>query len=140
MLVLQILKREIMHLKRPEGLNIVPFIDIMLVLLAIVLTISTFIAQGKIKVDLPPSTSSVQQKENTNSLEITIDSSNKLFIKEKEVDIALLKEEILKTDNKDEIVVFGDLKSDFGRFIEVVDILKEKGHENFQIVTKHEKK
>ena len=129
-----------MRLKRVDGLNVVPFIDIMLVLLAIVLTISTFIAQGKIKVDLPSSSSSMQQKENIQSFEITINSENKLFIKEQEVDLASLKDEILKIDNQDEIVIFGDSKSDFGRFIEVVDILKEKGHENFQIVTKYEKK
>ena len=35
-----------------DGLNIVPFIDIMLVLLAIVLSVSTFIAQSGIKVEL----------------------------------------------------------------------------------------
>ncbi|MEE9104639.1 biopolymer transporter ExbD, partial [Helicobacter pylori] len=40
-------------IRRGDGLNIVPFIDIMLVLLAIVLSVSTFIAQGKIKVNLP---------------------------------------------------------------------------------------
>lgn len=40
-------------IRRGDGLNVVPFIDIMLVLLAIVLSISTFIAQGKIKVNLP---------------------------------------------------------------------------------------
>ena len=39
--------------KRAEGLNIVPFIDVMLVLLAIVLSVSTFIAQGKIPINLP---------------------------------------------------------------------------------------
>ncbi len=36
---------------------IVPFIDIMLVLLCIVLSISSFIAQGKIEVHLPASSS-----------------------------------------------------------------------------------
>ena len=41
------------------GLNIVPFIDIMLVLLAIVLSISTFIANGQIKVDLPTAKNAV---------------------------------------------------------------------------------
>ena len=43
------------RLPRNEGLNVVPFIDIMLVLLAIVLSISTFIAYGHIKVELPKS-------------------------------------------------------------------------------------
>lgn len=44
-----------LKLPKNEGLNIVPFIDIMLVLLAIVLSISTFIAHGKIQISLPSS-------------------------------------------------------------------------------------
>ena len=44
-------------LKRPEGINVVPLIDVMLVLLAIVLTISTFVASGAIKLDLPKAAS-----------------------------------------------------------------------------------
>ena len=46
-----------------ESLNIVPFIDIMLVLLAIVLSVSTFIAQGKIQIELPQSANQEQQKD-----------------------------------------------------------------------------
>ncbi|WP_334096382.1 biopolymer transporter ExbD, partial [Helicobacter typhlonius] len=42
-----------MRIPKKDGLNIVPFIDVMLVLLAIVLSVSTFIAQGQIKVELP---------------------------------------------------------------------------------------
>ena len=42
-----------MKIKRAEGLNIIPLIDVMLVLLAIVLSVSTFIAQGKIPITLP---------------------------------------------------------------------------------------
>ncbi len=44
-----------LKLPKNEGLNIVPFIDIMLVLLAIILSISTFIAHGKIEINLPVS-------------------------------------------------------------------------------------
>ena len=36
-----------------DSINIVPFIDIMLVLLVIVLTSATFIAQGKIPIAIP---------------------------------------------------------------------------------------
>lgn len=43
------------EIPKKEPLNIVPFIDIMLVLLAMVLSISTFIAKGEITVALPKS-------------------------------------------------------------------------------------
>ena len=52
-----------MRLPRRDGLNIVPFIDIMLVLLCIVLSVSTFIAQGLIKVDLPSSKTATKSDE-----------------------------------------------------------------------------
>ena len=45
-------------LPKKEPLNLVPFIDIMLVLLAMVLSISTFIARGEIAVALPQSEAS----------------------------------------------------------------------------------
>ncbi|OYV24794.1 MAG: energy transducer TonB, partial [Halothiobacillus sp. 20-54-6] len=40
-------------MRRFDQINVIPFIDIMLVLLAIVLTTATFIAQGEISVNLP---------------------------------------------------------------------------------------
>ncbi|MDR1461072.1 MAG: TonB system transport protein ExbD [Campylobacteraceae bacterium] len=128
-----------MRLKRPEGMNVVPFIDVMLVLLAIVLTISTFIAQGKIKVDLPSATSAIQQQDRLEALEISIDSDDKIYIKDAEVTIDELKEAVMRLKNSDEIIILGDKMSNFGRFIDVIDMLKAKGHENVQIVTKHEK-
>jgi putative exbD/tolR family transport protein len=41
------------EIPKKEPLNIVPFIDIMLVLLAMVLSVSTFIAKGEIPIALP---------------------------------------------------------------------------------------
>jgi biopolymer transport protein ExbD len=128
-----------MRLKRPEGMNVVPFIDVMLVLLAIVLTISTFIAQGKIKVDLPSAVSAIQQQDRLEALEIVIDSDDKIYVKDSEISIEGLKTVVLGLKNSDEIIILGDKMSNFGRFIDVIDMLKEKGHENIQIVTKHEK-
>jgi biopolymer transport protein ExbD len=120
-------------------MNVVPFIDVMLVLLAIVLTISTFIAQGKIKVDLPSATSAIQQQDRLEALEIVIDSDDKIYVKDTEITMDGLKEMVMRLKNSDEIIILGDKMSNFGRFIDIIDVLKAKGHENVQIVTKHEK-
>ena len=40
-------------MKRIDGINVIPFIDIMLVLLAIVLTTATFIVEGRLEIRLP---------------------------------------------------------------------------------------
>lgn len=42
-------------MKRIDTINVIPFIDIMLVLLAIVLTTATFISRGVIEVHYPES-------------------------------------------------------------------------------------
>ena len=56
-----------------DGLNIVPFIDVMLVLLAIVLSVSTFIAQGGIKVELANSKNAVTLPNIDKALVISVD-------------------------------------------------------------------
>ena len=49
-------------MKKFDEINIIPFIDIMLVLLAIVLITASFISQGKIQVNVPKASSTVAFK------------------------------------------------------------------------------
>ena len=122
-----------MRLNRKDGLNIVPFIDIMLVLLTIVLSISTFIAQGKIKVDLPTASSAEKPKEEQKSVVIVVDKDNKIFIDEIETSFDDLEAKLKAIDNKTLIELKSDKNAKFDIFIQIVDILKGKGHENFGI-------
>ena len=124
-----------MRLNKKDGLNIVPFIDIMLVLLAIVLSISTFIAQGKIAVDLPSAKSARQDKEDEKKVSVVIDKDNKFFIDDAEISENELKDKLNAVDIKTLIELKGDKNAKFDSFVKVIDILKEKGHENFAIQT-----
>ena len=124
-----------MRLNKKDGLNIVPFIDIMLVLLAIVLSISTFIAQGKIAVDLPSASSTEQIKEDEQKVSVVIDKDNKFFIDDAEISEDELKDKLNAVDIKTLIELKSDKNAKFDSFVKVVDILKEKGHENFAIQT-----
>ena len=124
-----------MKLNKKDGLNIVPFIDIMLVLLAIVLSISTFIAQGKITVDLPSASSTEQIKEDDKKVSVIIDKDNKFFIDDVEISEEMLKDKLNAVDIKTLIELKSDKNSKFESFVKVIDVLKEKGHENFAIQT-----
>ena len=124
-----------MKLNKKDGLNIVPFIDIILVLLAIVLSISTFIAQGKITVDLPSASSTEQIKEDDKKVSVVIDKDNKFFIDDVEISEEMLKDKLNAVDIKTLIELKSDKNSKFESFVKVIDILKEKGHENFAIQT-----
>ena len=124
-----------MRLNKKDGLNIVPFIDIMLVLLAIVLSITTFIAQGKIAVDLPSAKSAQQDKEDEKKVSVVIDKDNKFFIDDVEISEDELKDKLNAVDIKTLIELKSDKNAKFDSFVKVIDILKEKGHENFAIQT-----
>ena len=124
-----------MRLNKKDGLNIVPFIDIMLVLLAIVLSISTFIAQGKIAVDLPSAKSAQQEKEDEKKVSVVIYKDNKFFIDDAEISENELKDKLNAVDIKTLIELKSDKNAKFDSFVKVIDILKEKGHENFAIQT-----
>ena len=124
-----------MRLNKKDGLNIVPFIDIMLVLLAIVLSISTFIAQGKIAVDLPSASSTEQIKEDEKKVSVVIDKDNKFFIDDAGISEDELKDKLNAIDTKTLVQLKSDKNAKFESFVKVIDILKEKGHENFAIQT-----
>ncbi len=67
-----------MRLPKNDSLNIVPFIDIMLVLLCIVLSISTFIASGHLKLSLPNANSSMKNMKKSRT-RIIVDDQNNLY-------------------------------------------------------------
>lgn len=119
---------------KKEGLNVIPLIDIMLVLLAIVLSVSTFIAQGNIPIDLPSSQSAQKDKEEK-KIAILINKENEFFIDDEKIDEENLKDRINQIDSKTLIQLKSDKESKFEMFVKVIDILKEKNHENFAITT-----
>lgn len=124
-----------LKLPKNEGLNIVPFIDIMLVLLAIVLSISTFIAHGQIKINLPPSENSLSINDNKEKFSVLIDEQNVFYINDKPSDIQGLGEAINALDPQTLVELQSDKNAKFESFIQVIDLLKAKRHENFQILT-----
>ncbi len=123
-------------IRRGDGLNVVPFIDIMLVLLAIVLSISTFIAQGKIKVSLPNAKNAEKSQPNDQKVVvISVDEHDNIFVDDKPMNLEALSAVVKQTDPKTLIDLKSDKSSRFETFISIMDILKEHNHENFSIST-----
>ncbi|GAA7640882.1 TonB system transport protein ExbD [Helicobacter pylori] len=123
-------------IRRGDGLNVVPFIDIMLVLLAIVLSVSTFIAQGKIKVSLPNAKNAEKSQPNDQKVVvISVDEHDNIFVDDKPMNLEDLSAVVKQTDPKTLIDLKSDKSSRFETFISIMDILKEHNHENFSIST-----
>ena len=71
-------------LKRVEGINVVPLIDVMLVLVAIVLTISSFITLGKLDITLP--SGATLEKLDVKTFDIAINAQKEFFINGKKIE------------------------------------------------------
>lgn len=124
-----------MQLKKFDSINVVPFIDIMLVLLVIVLTTASFVAKGIIPVDLPDASSSVKQKEQKN-LTITIHKNGEILFDKKTVSKEEL-ETVLSEYKKDTVIAINcDKKAEFETFVYLLDILESNQFKNLGIITK----
>ncbi len=124
-----------MRRERFDKMNVVPFIDIVLVLLVIVLATATFVTNQTIKVDLPSASS--KKNEEKKSIHIAIDKEGKYFYDKEALSLDLIKEKLMKLDpKKDLISLHMDKSSEFRYFVDIIDILKTKGFENISIITK----
>lgn len=121
-------------IKRYEGINVVPFIDVLLVLLAIVFVISNFIALGKIEVKLPASSTKERIKDVKHNIVIT--DNSELFINDVLVDRDEFKRRLAGFSKEDVITIVSDKKAVYEDFIFVVDILKERGLEKISMAVK----
>ena len=124
-----------MRRERFDKMNVVPFIDIVLVLLVIVLATATFVTNQTINVDLP--TASSKKSEEKKSVAIAVDKEGKYFYDKEELSLELIREKLMKLDpKKDLISLHMDKSSQFQYFVDIIDILKTKGFENISIITK----
>ncbi|EHE9212528.1 TonB system transport protein ExbD [Campylobacter upsaliensis] len=124
-----------LKLPKNEGLNIVPFIDIMLVLLAIVLSLSSFIAHSKIELKLPVSENSTSFNESQNKFFIAINERDEFFLNDEKVNLDQLKNAILALDKDTMVALKSDKFAKFESFVKIIDLLKMKEHEKIQIIT-----
>ena len=124
-----------MKRKPMSSMNVIPFIDIMLVLLVMVLTTATFIRQGIIPIDLPDAKSSDKKSDNK-EVTIYVTKNGELFLDKEKMDLAQLQARLEKISKKDTVVLRSDKESKFQDFVHVMDILKKLNHESLYIVTK----
>lgn len=105
-----------------DSINVIPFVDVMLVLLTIVLTTSTFIAMGAIPVQLPKAESG----ENIQSVATTIviDRQGVIFLDDNPLTPESLRQAIVPLDRNHPILIRADRTIRLQNFVEVLDIVK----------------
>ena len=121
--------------KRFDEINVIPFIDIMLVLLVMVLTTATFIKQGVIPVELPEAKASTK-KEVKKEITVYVNAKGEMFFEKVKVDAKALEQKLSGIAKDQTVVLRSDKESHFQDFVTVMDILKRLRHEQLYIVTK----
>ena len=123
-------------MKRFDQINVIPFIDIMLVLLAIVLTTASFIAQGIIPINLPVAESSTKIESIEESVEIAVDKDGIIHLDSDVIHRHTLDQRLAMLDRNTRLVLRVDASAEFGAFVFVIDGLKKHGLERLSIVTR----
>jgi len=121
-------------------INMTPLIDIMLVLLIIFMVTSTAALESGLDIELPK-TQVTNEKKQDEIMIITLSRDGKVAIQGKEVKPEELKEKVqstleeLKTKS---VILEGDTQAFLGKAIEIMDIAKASGAENFSIAAEED--
>ena len=124
-----------MKLKKYDSINVIPFIDVLLVLLAIVLLTSTFITRGIIPISLPNASNADNLKPDK-EIVLVIQENGDLFIEDRPETLENIEQIILKSSKETPIHINTDKNSKFESFVLVLDMLKKNNYSNVSIVTK----
>lgn len=122
-----------MEEKEVSAINVIPFIDIMLVLLTIVLTTSTFIAQGVIPVQLPKASPSGKAALQGHTIEIS--PAGRLLLDGQPTSIAALKESLKAVDRSAPVLIRADKSLALQGFVEVLDSVTCMGFKKLSLQT-----
>jgi biopolymer transport protein ExbD len=114
-----------------DQINVIPLVDVMLVLLVIVLTTATFISTGQIPVDLAKAKEAGDRQDTP--LVITLTAEGRLFLNEQPVDELHLKEALNPQSRQSLVVVRADRVTILERFVKVVDEVRGMGFQQVSL-------
>ncbi len=106
-----------------DYINVIPLVDVMLALLTIVLTTSSFIASGMIPLDLPRAHHSAGEILKTQTIEI--DRAGGIYLNARPVSLEKLKTSMETMNRKAPVMIRADRSISLQNFVSVLDIIKE---------------
>ncbi|MBI3771521.1 MAG: protein TolR [Gammaproteobacteria bacterium] len=123
-------------------MNVVPYIDVMLVLLVIFMITAPLLSQG-VKVDLPKAASEPLKNEQREPVVVTVDAKGRYFLdigdsKSKPIDDATLikrVETVLRRHPETPVLVRGDKKADYGAVVAAMALLQQAGAGSVGLMT-----
>ncbi len=129
--------------KRMSEINVVPYIDVMLVLLVIFMVTAPLLSQG-IKVELPQADSQNIESKGQEPLVVSIDQQGRFYFNigdkpDQSLDAKKLMNRIkavLRHRQDSTVYVKGDRNVAYGEVVQVMALLKQSGVEHIGMVTR----
>jgi len=131
------MKKKFRNKRTMSEINVTPFVDVMLVLLIIFMVTAPLLTSG-IKINLPES-SSVLKNEKKDPVTVSINSKGEIFIQKKKFskDQLINKLSLLKKNNQNlKIYIKGDKKLDYGKVMELMNLINQSGFKKVALVTR----
>jgi len=129
--------------KRPMAeINVVPYIDVMLVMLVIFMITAPLLTQG-VKVDLPEASAEPIEDPDNEPLVVSVDAGGNLYLNVGESpDDAITEEDLVQTvaavlrrQPQKSVLVRGDHTVDYGVVVSAMVLLQQAGAPNVGLVT-----
>lgn len=116
------------------ALNVIPFVDIMLVLLTMVLTTASFIATGRIPVSLPQATQTHVEQQKDETIELTAEGD--IYFRGAIVSKDELEARVKGLSTDTSILIRADRAITFQKFIDVADVLNRLKYTKVAVQTR----
>ena len=125
-------------------INVVPYIDVMLVLLIIFMVTAPMLMQG-VKVDLPEANADPVENQDSEPVIVSLKSSGELFLnlgggEEQSLSLATIKQRvavIMRRNPKKPVLVWGDRAVPYGDVVTLMVALQEAGAPSVGLVTEN---
>jgi biopolymer transport protein TolR len=118
-------------------INVVPYIDVMLVLLVIFMITAPLLSQG-VKVELPQAPANPVDTKDTETLVLTINSKGEYYLDDRKITPPALRQRvgaILRLRPQTPVLVRGDREVPYGEVVQAMALLQAAGAPSVGLVT-----
>mgnify|MGYP001576807687 CR=1 FL=1 len=123
--------------KLMSEINVVPYIDVMLVLLVIFMITAPLLSQG-VKVDLPKATAHPVDTQDRETLIVTVNREGQYFLDDKRMapdDLGKKVAAILRVRPQTPVLIRGDRRTDYGEVVKAMTLLQSAGAPSVGLLT-----
>jgi len=123
--------------KLMSEINVVPYIDVMLVLLVIFMITAPLLSQG-VKVDLPKAAAQPVDSQDRETLVVTVDREGRYFLDDRRISSEELSRKvaaILRARPQTPVLIRGDRQSNYGEVVKAMTLLQSAGAPSVGLLT-----